>query len=178
MAARAIVGIILGILFTPVIFILLTTISYSSEFANWFWSLLNGNLTGFMSQWVNDGMNSMVAPILPSLLFQNSLIEGIFTSAIMPSASLLAGFLPSYLAGLITWTIVGVWAGAVERSAKRAISVGAGVWLGWLIIELIFLAVTDMVGLFFNWLLAQLLTLMVVILIAAIFGAMTRSEEF
>jgi hypothetical protein len=171
MAARAIVGIILGILFAPVIFILLTTISYSSEFANWFWSLFQGNFTDFAMDWVYAGGASMVAPLMPSMTYLYSLIEG------FGAGSLLTQFLPNYLPGLVTWTIIGMWAGAIERSAGRGIGVGAGIWLGWLIIELVFSAVKGLIGIFIDVLLAQLLTLLVVILVAAIFGAMTRSEE-
>jgi hypothetical protein len=170
MAARAIVGIVLGILFAPVIFILLTTISYSSEFANWFWSLFQGDFTNFAISWIYAGGSSMVAPIMPSI-YPYSLIEG------FGAGSLLTQFLPSYLPGLVTWAIMGMWAGAIERSAGRGIGVGAGIWLGMLIIEIIFSIIVGSIGLFVDVLLAELLTLLVVILVAAIFGAMTRSEE-
>ena len=108
---------------------------------------------------------------MPSGMFPNSLIEG------FGPGSLLAGFIPMYIAGLVTWGITGVWAGAIERSAGRGIGVGVGIWLGWMIIELISLAVMNLIGFFLNYLLAQLFTAIIVIVVAAIFGAMTRSEE-
>ena len=171
MAARAIIGIALGILFAPVIWMLLASIASAGYFASWFWSLFGGNFGYFMGQWINAGMKSMVAPIMPSGMFPNSLIEG------FGPGSLLAGFIPMYIAGLVTWGITGVWAGAIERSAGRGIGVGVGIWLGWMIIELISLAVMNLIGFFLNYLLAQLFTAIIVIVVAAIFGAMTRSEE-
>jgi ABC-type glycerol-3-phosphate transport system permease component len=174
MAARTIVGIVLGILFVPVIWIFLTTIASPSSinsFQYWVWSLLEGNFTSFLGQWVDAGMRSMVVPLMPSGMFPNSLIEG------FGPGSLLAGFIPMYKAGLITWVVIGMWVGAIERRADRAIGAGVGIWLGWLIIELVFLAVQGTVASFLDWLLAQLLTLIIVIVVAIIFGAMTKSEK-
>jgi hypothetical protein len=171
MAARAIVGLILGILFVPVIFILLKTIGDSDAFQYLFWSLFQGYFTEFAVEWTQAGGASMVAPIMPSMTYPYSLVEG------FGAGWLLTEFVPMYLPGLVTWAIIGMWAGAIERSAGRGIGVGVGIWLGWLIIETIYMAVTSTLGYFVDAVLAQLLTLLVVILIAAIFGAMTRSEE-
>jgi len=171
MAARAIVGIALGILFVPVICILLTTLTYYTVFSNWFWSLLQGDFANFAETWILAGRASMVAPIISSTKFPISLVYG------FGSGSLLTEFLPLYLPGLVTWAIMGAWAGAIERSAKRGIGVGAGIWLGWLIIEIIYMAVVGALTLALDWLLGELLTLAVVIVVAAIFGAMTKSEE-
>ena len=171
MAKRAIVGIVLGILFTPVVCILLITLTYYTVFSNWFWSLLQGDFINFAETWVLAGRASMVAPIFSSTSFPVSIVYG------FGEGSLLTEFLPLYLAGLATWVIVGMWAGAIERNAGRGVGIGAGIWLGWLIIELVYMAIIGTIGLFVDWVLAQLLTLLVVILVAAIFGAMTRSEE-
>jgi hypothetical protein len=165
------VGIALGMLFAPVIYLLLATIQTPTIFSNWFWSLAHGDFTTFLTSWVNAGYQSMEAPIVSSVIFPNSLISG------FGPGSLLASWLPTYLAGIITWMIVGVWAGAIERSAGRGIGVGVGIWLGWLIIEIIYFLVVGAFALFFESLLADLLTVIVVIVVAAIFGAMTRSEE-
>jgi hypothetical protein len=179
MAARAIVGIALGILFAPVIYILLQTLSYYTAFSGWFGSLLNGDFTTFFSNWILGGVWSMQAPIMSSASFPVSMIWGFG-----PTGSLLSAWLPMYLAGLVTWTIIGAWAGAIERSAGRGIGVGVGIWLGWLIIEIIVMALGGItfylpgISYLVEYLLANLLTVIVVIVVAAIFGAMTKSEEF
>lgn len=178
MAARAIVGIALGILFAPVIYILLITISYSTFFSSWLSSLIHGDFTSFFGLWVYGGTYSMQAPIMSSTTFPISMIWG------FGPGSLLSVWLPIYIAGLVTWTIIGAWAGAIERSAGKGIGVGVGIWLGWLIIELIVMAMGGIfmilpdISYFLDYLLADLLTVIVVIVVAAIFGAMTKSEEF
>lgn len=171
MAARAIVGIALGILFVPVIWMLLISITVSGYVAFWFWSLFQGNFNNFLLMYVTGGMQSMSAPIMPGLSFPHSLIEGFGTD------SFFTGFLHTYLAALVTWTIIGAWAGAIERSAVRGIGVGAGIWLGWLIIEMIYELALGSFSFFLTLLVAQLLTVIVVIVVAAIFGAMTKSSE-
>jgi len=188
MAARAIVGIALGFLFAPVIYILLFL--NGILFQQWFWILFkDGNFTDFAMTWAALGVNSTIAPIWgPSAttIGDNSLINGI------GPGSLLAGFLPLFGVTLVTWAIIGVWAGAIERSPGRGIGVGIGCWIGWLIVALILWFVNPVIaGTEFQkgmlslgidnigyLILSQVLTAVVVIAVAAIFGALTKSEEF
>jgi hypothetical protein len=180
MAARAIVGILLGILFVPVLFLILLSIGDFNVFSNWIWQVTT-NLQGFLYGWMTAGIQSTVAPLLGT----NSLIEGFGTG------TLLEGFLPLFAGSLVTWAVVGMWAGAIERSPGRGIGVGVGVWLAWLIIMLIGMYMIPEIALFLaglflslgfltviDLLLAMLLPLIVVIVVAVIFGAMTKSEEF
>ncbi|NVM56305.1 MAG: hypothetical protein HWN66_21590, partial [Candidatus Helarchaeota archaeon] len=76
------------------------------------------------------------------------------------------------------WTVMGMWAGAIERNPMRGLGVGAGIWLGWFILELIYLAITGFINLFLGFFLIQWFSLIIVILAAVVFGALTKSEEF
>jgi hypothetical protein len=181
MAARAIIGILLGILFVPVIYMLLW--SYGSylgtDFATWFWKLFgDGNFVGFMEQWVQTGAMSTVAPLIGP--------AGLIT-AFGAGSSLLGSYIPFFGVTLAIWAMVGAWSGAIERSPGRGIGVAVGIWLGWFIITLIMYFIdVNMVVLMsifgistvMDLILGQLLPLIVGILVAAIFGAMTKSEEF
>lgn len=174
MAARAIVGILLGILFAPVLFLLLASIGDNTAFATWFWSMTS-DLTSFLTGWMGAGVESGIAPLFQSLSYPNGLIE-----AFGPGVSLLSNWIPTYAPALITWVVIGAWAGSVERSAGRGIGVGIGIWLGWLIIGIIGGLVMPLVinPIILDVILGMLLTAIVVIIVAAIFGAMTKSEEF
>ena len=171
MAARAIIGIALGIIFAPVIFLLIYSVGQPTAFSTWFWSMMS-DISTFFTNWMGYGAQSMAAPIMQNALFPNSLIEG------FGAGSLLTGFLPAYAPALVTWTILGAWAGAIERSPGRGVGVGAGIWIGWLIIEVIYMLIYGLTAFLVDALIAQLLTLIVVILVALVFGAMTKSEEF
>ena len=173
MAARAIVGILIGILFAPVIYILLMSIATPTAFSTWFWSMLS-DFTGFITTWMNSGIDSTVAPLISYGAYTGtSLIDGFG-----PTYGLLAEWLPTYAPALITWTVIGAWSGAIERSAGRGIGVGVGCWLGWLIIGVIGVLLIGLPIAILDLIIAQLMTVIVVIVVAAIFGAMTKSEEF
>lgn len=164
MAARAIVGIALGIFFAPILYFLATGVLML-----WFQSISNIQL--WTIAWMAGGLTSAYAPMM-----------GLFDGSITIDL-----FLMLFAVGMIVWIMIGMWAGAIERSAKRGIGVALGVWLGWLIIgiiglymipevaaALLLLGITDIVSL----LLGMLWNLILVILIAAMFGAITKSEEF
>ena len=174
MAARAIVGILLGILFAPVLFLLLASIGNNTLLANWFWSMTS-DFTLFITSWMGAGVNSGIAPLFQSLSYPNGLIE-----AFGPSVSLFSNWIPTYAPAIITWVVMGAWAGSIERSPGRGIGVGIGIWLGWLIIAIIGGFIMPLVfnPLILDVVLGMLLTAIVVIIVAAIFGAMTKSEEF
>ncbi|NVM29045.1 MAG: hypothetical protein HWN65_09380 [Candidatus Helarchaeota archaeon] len=177
MAARAIIGILLGVLFAPVVYLLLVSIGDPTAFSNWFWSMTS-DFNTFLSSWVNAGVNSTIAPLATTVSHPYSLILGFG-----PTYGILSEWIPTYAPALITWALVGAWAGAIERSAGRGLGVGIGCWLGWLIIGLLvfFIAPTIIVPLivgFVDLLLGMLMTAIVVLVVAVIFGAMTKSEEF
>ena len=173
MAARAIVGIALGMLFAPIAWMLLVSINQTmgspNVFSDWWWTLFgSGDFTGWIQSYLLYGTISMYAPLTGA----TSLIEG------FGGGSLLTIFWPLWGAACVTWVIVGMWAGAIERSPGRGIGVGAGIWLGWVIIEVIYAAILGTIGTIGTMLLNQVLTLILVIIVAAVFGAMTKSEEF
>ena len=168
MAARAIIGIALGILFAPIIAMLLLTIGYSYTFSSFFWGLFGGDFMGGLNLYLYSGLIAMEAPIIGS----GGLIDG------LGSGSLLTDFLPNYLPSLFTFGILGMWAGAIERSPGRGAGVAAGIWIGWMIIGIIFFLVVGVAAIIVDWLLACLLTLIVAVLAGVIVGVMTKSEEF
>ncbi|MHA1276578.1 MAG: hypothetical protein ACTSQ8_05280 [Candidatus Helarchaeota archaeon] len=156
MAARAIVGIALGIFFAPIIYMLLT-----GTFMTWI-GLITVDFNSWGSMWLSYGSMSMTAPI-------TYVITGVMSFDL---------FMSTFALTMFTWVIIGMWAGAIERSAGRGIGVAAGIWLGWMIINLIIMAATGTISLFLGMLEATFYTLIIVILVAAIFGAITKSEEF
>lgn len=156
MAKRAIIGIALGILFAPVIYMML-----SGLFMMWI-SIITVDFTSFAQFYALTGGMSMTAPII-------SVIDGSLTFDL---------FMSVYILGMFTWVIIGMWAGAIERSAGRGVGVAAGIWLGWLIIELIMMAIMGGLSVFLDMILETFYTLLIAILVAAIFGAITKSEEF
>ena len=173
MAARAIIGIAIGILFAPIIYMLLFGIAFIGSgwtpFSEWWWTLFgSGDFMTWINDWMMWGQLSMVAPIMGA----GGLIEGFGAGA------LLTDFAAFYAPALFTWAIVGMWAGAIERSPGRGIGVAVGVWLGWFIIILIMMLIGGGIGGLVDFLLASLLTLIVAILAGLVFGAMTKSEEF
>jgi hypothetical protein len=181
MAARAIIGILLGILMVPIIWMILYSIWFAglftglgapvlyTPFSDWFWSLFGyGDFVGFLDKFVTAGQGALIAPLWGS----GSLIEGFGAGA------LLTDWLPMYTPALLSFGIAGMWAGAIERSAGRGIGVAVGIWAGWIIIIIIMMFINGMASAILSLLEASLLTLIVAILAAAIFGAMTKSEEF
>ncbi len=184
MAARAIVGILLGIIFAPVLWLVLiiypAMLSVSSiigfpefislvpesipvDFSTWLLSITSDFTGAFLTGYINAGMLSLNAPLID-----------IFVG---PTVTI-SNWIPLFGAACITWIVVGIWAGAIERSPGRGIGVGIGVWLGWLIIEIIWLAINGLIGLIGLLLYWQWFTAVLVIATAAIFGAITKSEEF
>lgn len=80
---------------------------------------------------------------------------------------------------MVVCIVIGMWAGAIERSPGRGIGVGVGIWLGWFIIALIFvLAMGGDIVLFLNGLVDAWFGVVLIIVAAAVFGAITKSEEF
>ena len=156
MAARAIVGIALGMLFLPVIFLFL-----DGGFWTWITSI-TVDFNGFLMIYANAGTNTLVIPLID-----------LFTPALT-----LPDFLYYYAFSIITWAIIGMWAGAIERSAGRGIGVAVGIWLGWLIIQIIIVAILGFISLFLTAIIAEWFALVIAIIFAAIFGAITKSEEF
>jgi len=168
MAARAIVGIALGMLFAPVIYLLVIGAQFPAFFStpetyflNWITGITT-DFNNFLMSYASAGMFALQVPLIS--LFSPLLGLG--------------QWLSWFIAGMITWAIIGMWAGAIERSAGRGIGVAVGVWLGWIIIELIFMAVTGSIALFLAALLDQWFGVVIAIIFAAIFGAITKSEEF
>jgi hypothetical protein len=198
MAARAIIGIAIGFLFAPVIFLLLyTNAMMPTSFSSWFWSLFHdADFTGFATTWASAGISSTFAPLwgpTATYIGNNSLISGFGAGSLLGTTGpMFPGFLPAWGPGMIVWAIVGVWAGAIERSPGRAIGVGVGCWLGWLIVAILlwfinptismipFQTILGMEGIttILLLILTPILTVVVVIVVAAIFGALTKSEEF
>ncbi|HUX98923.1 MAG TPA: hypothetical protein VMV49_05175 [Candidatus Deferrimicrobium sp.] len=178
MAARAIIGILLGILFLPVFYLLLY--ASGSNFSSWFWTLFgSGDFMGFMEGWMQAGALSTIAPLVGTYGLIPALGAG---------SSLLGMYLPMFGTTFAVWAMIGAWSGAIERSAGRGIGVAVGIWLGWFIITMILyfvdpimpvaLLVMYMIPNIMQLILAQILPLIMAILVAAIFGAMTKSEEF
>jgi hypothetical protein len=160
MAARAIVGIALGIFFAPILYFLL-----NGTFMTWL-GLITVDFNSWGYMWLTGGAASMAAPI-----------TGVITGAISFSNFLDPTLWP-YIFAMFTWIIIGMWAGSIERSAGRGVGVAAGIWLGWMIITLILMAVAGTIGLFLAFLEATFFTLLLAIIMAALFGAITKSEEF
>jgi hypothetical protein len=169
MAARAIVGIALGILFAPVLYLFLTSLQpgvtmavIDTTFTDWLLSYTD--FTGsFLTGYINAGQMCVMGDLIT-----------LFAPGV-GLATWLAWFGP----GLMCWAIIGMWAGAIERSPGRGIGVGIGAWLGWALISMIYLLIlgapiTIALGAFITgW-----FTAVVVVIFAAIFGAITKSEEF
>ena len=155
MAARAIVGIALGMLFLPVILLFM-------DGALWFWlTSITTNFNFFLNFYVTFGSYAMTVPLID-----------LFTTDTLPM------WLAAYALPIICWAIIGMWSGAVERSAGRGIGVAVGIWLGWLIVELIVMAIGGGIAFFLDALIAQWFAVVIAIIFAAIFGAITKSEEF
>jgi len=155
MAARAIVGIALGMLFLPVIFLFLNGI-----FWPWITSITI-DFNTFLSTYIGAGGATMEIDLI-----------GLFTIYNLPM------WLSVFAVNIVIWAIIGMWAGAVERSAGRGIGVAVGIWLGWLIIELIMMAISGFIVFFLDMLMVQWFSVVIAIIFAAIFGAITKSEEF
>jgi hypothetical protein len=158
MAGRAIAGIALGMLFLPVIVLFL-----NGNFYTWITSItvdFNTFLNGYLFAGV--GLTGALTVDLISL----------FTTTTLPI------WLSVFAINIIAWVIIGMWSGAVERSAGRGIGVAVGIWLGWLIIELIMMAISGAISLFLNFVMIQWFSVVIAIIFAAIFGAITKSEEF
>jgi len=156
MAARAIVGIALGMLFLPVIVLFL-----DGSFWGWITSI-TVNFNVFLNTYLVFGATTLTIPLI----------------TLFGPALNLSTFLFVYAVPMVAWAIIGMWAGAIERSAGRGIGVAVGVWLGWLIIELIMLAIEGFIALFLNLLIEQWFSVVIAIIFAAIIGAVTKSEEF
>jgi hypothetical protein len=156
LAGRAIAGIALGMLFLPVILIF----SFGS-FWPWITSI-TVDFNAFIMTYVGAGMGALNVPLL-------DLFTPLYT---------INTWLAAFAISIIAWAIIGMWAGAIERSAGRGIGVAVGIWLGWLIIQIIYLAVMGIIAVFLNALLAEWFSLVIAIIFAAIFGAITKSEEF
>jgi hypothetical protein len=173
MAARAIVGIALGMLFLPVIWLLLVASQFpiiplplspgpDLTFWNWITSITT-NFNGFLTSYLAAGMGALTTPLI--------------TLFVLPGMTI-ANYLSWFAAGIITWAIIGMWAGAVERSAGRGIGVAVGIWLGWVIIEIIYWAISGSLTILIAAIMDQWFGLVIAIIAAAIFGAITKSEEF
>ncbi|MDD1777432.1 MAG: hypothetical protein LUQ65_04625 [Candidatus Helarchaeota archaeon] len=154
MAARAIIGIALGMLFLPIIYMFLDGIF-------WTWLTYYDNFEYFLKFFTGNSAYAMTIPLID-----------LFTTDTLPT------WLSTYGFGIICWAIMGIWAGAIERSVKRGIGVVAGIWLGWLIIRIIILAIGNLLSLVPLALLMFWFALVIGIIFAAIFGAITKSEEF
>lgn len=193
MAGRAIAGIGLGIVFLPLLALLMTGFGIS-QFAT---QLFSGQFIDAMAMYATAGINSMIAPLFGAN--HVSVIEGLGADPLF-----MWGFFTFFSGALVIWAVAGLWAGAIERSPTRGLLVGLGIWLGWLIITLIFWFVNPVfmsipgndfqtmmvfaldpmfysggaaIGII-DLLLAQILTLIVVVVVAALAGAITKSEEF
>jgi hypothetical protein len=159
MAARAIVGIALGMLFLPVIYLF----AYGSF---WPWITSIADFNPFLVSYIGSGVTTMIIPLI-------GLFDGTYTIDV---------FLMVFAISIMAWTIIGMWAGAIERSPGRGIGVAVGIWLGWLIIQIIVMVIDPTIlgpitG-FLDYILAEWFALVIAIIFAAIFGAMTKSEEF
>ncbi|MHA1263844.1 MAG: hypothetical protein ACTSRS_01290 [Candidatus Helarchaeota archaeon] len=170
MAARAIVGIALGMLFAPVLYIFLTSLqpgvlyaTVDTTFTDWFLSITSDFTGSFLSGYITAGQSMMMCDLI----------------TLFSPATGLATWLAWFGPAIMTWVVVGMWAGAIERSPGRGIGVGIGCWLGWALVSMIYLLIlgapiTLALGAFLTgWFAA-----VIVIVVAAIFGAITKSEEF
>ncbi len=162
MAARAIVGIALGIFFAPIIYMLL-----SGTFMTWI-----GLITSDFNAWGMGWIYGNPIPALPAE-FMTAPITIVITGVMDFNT-----FMSTFALVMFTWIIIGMWAGSIERSAGRGVGVAAGIWLGWLIIYVIVLAVMGGLGGILTMLEWTFFTLILAIIMAALFGAITKSEEF
>ena len=167
MAARAIVGILLGILAVPILWLMMVSSQFPlMETANpalWSWmTSITTDFNLFLNTYIASGIGALQLPLIT-----------LFSPAITISQ-----WLSWFAAAMIVWLIIGMWAGAIERSPGRAIGVAVGVWLGWLIIEIIWLAMMGGLGLILAAILDQWFALVIAIIAAAVVGAMCKSEEF
>jgi hypothetical protein len=167
MAARAIVGIALGMLFLPVIVLFL-----NGDFYTWITSITS-NFNGFLNQYITAGIGTPI-------LFPTPSVDGALTVDLIGLFTIplytLSVWLPIFAINIIAWVIIGMWAGAVERSAGRGIGVAVGIWLGWIIIEVIMMAMAGLIGIILSLIMVQWFSLVIAIIFAAIFGAITKSE--
>ncbi|TFG04427.1 MAG: hypothetical protein EU536_04665 [Promethearchaeota archaeon] len=159
-AARAIIGIALGMLFAPVLYLLLISFG-TTGFTDWFF-LITTDFTTFLTSYVAVGSACMTVPLI-----------ALFTTYTLGT------WLGFFGVSMVVCIVIGMWAGAIERSPGRGIGVGVGIWLGWFIIALIFvLAMGGDIVLFLNGLVDAWFGVVLIIVAAAVFGAITKSEEF